>query len=51
MAGSVYYIWKARNELIFGNKLPNLEGTIEHIVRDVNKDLCRASNISETILF
>ncbi|KAH7842859.1 hypothetical protein Vadar_009874 [Vaccinium darrowii] len=42
MAGSVYYIWKARNEYIFGNKIPNLEGiTIwEQLVRDVRDRVC-----------
>ncbi|KAI8537304.1 hypothetical protein RHMOL_Rhmol09G0013100 [Rhododendron molle] len=65
LAGTVYYVWKARNDSIFSNKQYIPEIIFEQIVMDVrdrvfswrncgcspvNRILCRAWNISEKIL-
>ncbi|KAI8538223.1 hypothetical protein RHMOL_Rhmol09G0086000 [Rhododendron molle] len=57
MAGTVYYVWKARNDSIFDNKQCISNSFYEHIVKDVrdsvfswrncgrsplNRVLCRA---------
>lgn len=65
MAGTVYYIWKARNDSVFCNKRYSTDAIFDMIVKDVrdrvsswrkfgrssaNLALCRAWSISEKIL-
>ncbi|KAI8548901.1 hypothetical protein RHMOL_Rhmol07G0309900 [Rhododendron molle] len=65
MVGAVYYIWKARNDSIFGNKQYCPDSIYEQIVKDVrdrvfswrncgrspvNRILCSDWHISEKVL-
>ncbi|KAI8538832.1 hypothetical protein RHMOL_Rhmol09G0134200 [Rhododendron molle] len=65
MAGTVYYIWKAKNDIVFRNKQYTSDAIYDILVKDirdrasswrnygritVNRVLCRVWNILEHIL-